>query len=184
MLDDIKESVRAAAAELARVLSNLLVRNLESNEGKGNAIEQLLKIVLPFLLSTSGLESSAKEVQAFSLHTLLDIIKKGKPHNLLPFVPELVQQLLGLLSTFEHEAVNYMSLNATNYKLQQSDIDDYRLKSIRSSPLMEAIERCLDTLNEEAMAQLSPRLQEAMKTAVGVPSKVSFWTTSSGCMLT
>lgn len=172
MLDDIKESVRTAAAELARVLSNLLVRNLESSEGKGQVIEELLETVLPFLLSTSGLESSAKEVQAFSLHTLLEIIKKSKHKNLLPFVPELVQQLLGLLSTFEHEAVNYMALNASNYKIQQSDIDDYRLKSIRSSPLMEAIERCLDMLDNKAMQQLSSGLVDAMKTAVGVPSKV------------
>jgi len=46
------------------------------------------------------------------------------------------------------------------------------LSSIRSSPLMEAIERCLDLVDESTMAALQPRLETAMKGAVGLPSKV------------
>lgn len=172
VLDDIKETVRAAAADLARVLTNILLRNLESNEGKGDAIGELLKSVIPFILSTSGLESSAKDVQMLSLKTLLDIIKKAKPVNLRPFIPDLINELLSLLTSFEPEAVNYVALNAQKYNLSQMDIDDARLKSIRSSPIMEAIERALDVLDEETMTAAAPKLQESMRSAVGVPSKV------------
>lgn len=173
VLDDIKESVRAAAADLARVLTNILLRSLEASEGKTEAINKMLQGVLPFLMSTSGIESSAKDVQALSLHTLSEIIKKGKGPMLRPFVPELVERLLGLLSTLEPEAVNYVQLNAEKYNLKEQDIDDLRLKSITTSPVMQAIENCLDFLDDESMARLVQSLQSAVKSAVGVPSKVS-----------
>jgi proteasome component ECM29 len=118
------------------------------------------------------MESSAKEVQAFSVHTLLEIIKKANGSTLRPFIPELVERLIGLLSSLEPEAVNYIHLNASKYNLTEQKIDDMRLSSVRSSPLMEAIERCLDLLDEDTMTNLQPRLESAMKGAVGLPSKV------------
>lgn len=172
VLDDIKESVRAAAAALARVLTGILTRSLEADSMASKNAAVLLKNVLPFLLSTSGIESSAEEVQGFSLHTLLEIIKKASGKILRPFIPELVERLVGLLSILENQAVNYLHLNASKYNLTEQKIDDIRLSSIRSSPLMEAIERCLDLLDEPSMEQLVPRLEAAMKGAVGLPSKV------------
>ena len=172
VLDDIKQSVRRAAAELARVLTNILLRKLESSDEQSEFTTGMIGGVLPFLISTAGIESSAKEVQAFSLHTLTQIIKKGKASTLRPFVPELVERMLGLLSTLEPEAVNYMHINAANYNLKQQDIDDIRLKSITTSPIMQAIENCLDMLDESTMADLVQPLQNVLKTAVGVPSKV------------
>ncbi len=68
--------------------------------------------------------------------------------------------------------INYLHLNASKYNVTEQQIDDQRLSAIRMSPLMEAIERCLDLLDEDTMGKLSPRLQSAMKTAVGLPSKV------------
>jgi proteasome component ECM29 len=172
VLDDIKESVRTAAASLARVLTGILTRSLEADSMASKNAAVLLKNVLPFLLSTSGIESSAEEVQNFSLHTLLEIIRKASGKILRPFIPELVERLVGLLSILEPQAVNYLHLNASKYNLTEQKIDDIRLSSIRSSPLMEAIERCLDLLDDSSMEQLVPRLEAAMKGAVGLPSKV------------
>ncbi|KAK0833907.1 proteasome component M29 [Friedmanniomyces endolithicus] len=172
VLDDIKESVRAAAASLARVLTGVLTRALEADHSATKNASAMLKHVLPFLLSPSGMESSAQEVQAFSVHTLLEIIKKANGSTLRPFIPELVERLIGLLSSLEPEAVNYLHLNATKYNLTEQKIDDMRLSNIRSSPLMEAIERCLDLLDDETMQRLQPKLENAMKSAVGLPSKV------------
>ena len=172
VLDDVKESVRTAAASLARTLTGILTRTLEADTSASKNAALMLKNVLPFLLSTSGLESSAQEVQMFALHTLLEIIKKGSAVTLRPFIPELVEKLLGLLSSLEPQAVNYVYLNADKYNLTERKIDDMRLSSIRSSPLMEAIERCLDLLDDATMAELQPRIESAMKSAVGLPSKV------------
>ncbi|KAI9705737.1 MAG: proteasome component M29 [Bogoriella megaspora] len=170
VMDDIKDSVRVAAAGLARTLTGILTRSLESSTSEKTVSS--LKDVLPFLLSTQGLESSAEEVRLFALHALLEIIKKASAPVLRPFIPELVEKVLGLLSTMEPEAVNYVHMNAARYNLTAQKIDDMRLASVRASPLMEAIERCLDLLDESTMKSLLQRLEAAMKSAVGMPSKV------------
>jgi proteasome component ECM29 len=144
VLDDIKETVRAAAASLARVLTTILTRSLEAGDASVKSANAQLTRVLPFLFSTSGLESSAEEVRLFSVQTLLQIVKKANATTLNPHVPELVERLLGLLSSLEPEAVNYLHLNANKYNLTEQKIDDMRLQSVRSSPLTESIERCLD----------------------------------------
>ncbi|KAF2842823.1 ARM repeat-containing protein [Patellaria atrata CBS 101060] len=173
VLDDIKLSVRAAAASLARTLTGILTRSLEATDSSSKSADVMLKNVLPFLLSTSGLESNVEGVQAFALTTLLSIIKKSSAKTLRPFIPELVEKLLGLFSSLEPQAVNYIHLNASKYNLTEHKIDEMRLSSIRGSPLMESVERCLDLLDDETMQALVPRLENAMKTAVGLPSKVA-----------
>jgi proteasome component ECM29 len=172
VLDDIKETVRAAAAALARVLTGILTRSLEAGDASVKSANAQLTRVLPFLFSTSGLESSAEEVRLFSVQTLLQIVKKANATTLNPHVPELVERLLGLLSSLEPEAVNYLHLNAKKYNLTEQKIDDMRLQNVRSSPLTESIERCLDLADAETMKLLVPRIEAAMKSAVGLPSKV------------
>ena len=171
VMDDMKNSVREAAEGLARTLTGILTRSLESS-GSSERTITTLKEVLPFLLSTQGLESSAEDVRAFALHALLDIIKKAGAPTLRPFIPDLVEKILGLLSTVEPESVNYIHMNAQRYNLTEQRIDDMRLASVRQSPLMEAIERCLDLLDEATMKALVPKVDSAMKSAVGMPSKV------------
>ncbi|KAF1929696.1 major component of the proteasome [Didymella exigua CBS 183.55] len=172
VLDDIKETVRVAAASLARVLTAILTRSLEAGDASLKTANAQLVQVLPFLFSTNGLESSAEEVRMFSVHTLLQIVKKANAKTLNHHVPELVERLLGLLSSLEPEAVNYIHLNASKYNLTAQKIDDMRLASVRSSPLTESIERCLDLADADTMKALVPRLEVAMKSAVGLPSKV------------
>ena len=134
----------------------------------------MLKIVLPFLFSTSGLESSSKEIQVFSLSTLLDIIKSSNSKTLRPYVPNIVGQLIALLSSFEPEGINYLHLNADKYGVTTQQIDDARLTGVKESPLMEAVERCLDALDAPTMVELQGSLEDAIKTAVGLPSKVGW----------
>jgi proteasome component ECM29 len=172
VLDDIKETVRVAAAALARVLTSTLTRSLEAGDASIKSATIQLQRVIPFLFSASGLESSAEEVRLFSVHTLLQIVKKSNAKTLNPHVPELVERLLGLLSSLEPEQVNYLHLNASKYNLTEQKIDDMRLASVRSSPLTESLERCLDLADADTMIALVPRIEAAMKTAVGLPSKV------------
>ena len=170
--DDIKESVRDAAMSLARVLTGVLTRGLEAGESSASSSEKMLKQVLPFLLSPSGLESGAPEVQEFSRRTLLKIIKSSNGKTLRPFVPDLAGRLLALLSSIEPEMINYIHLNAEQYGLTAQQLDDARLKNIRGSSMLEAIERCLDFLDESSMPELQQSLENAIKTVVGLPSKV------------
>lgn len=148
------------------------MRSLEAGDSASTKAETQLKHVLPFLLSTSGLESSAAEVQGFALDTLLQIIKKSGGKTLRPFIPELVERMIGLLSTLEPQAVNYLHLNASKYNLTEQKIDDMRLASVRGSPLIEAIERCLDLMDETTMKEVAASVQNSIRTSVGLPSKV------------
>lgn len=173
VLDDIKGSVREAAMSLCKVLTGILVRQVEAGEGSSPKNAQtMLENVLPFLLSTQGLESSAKEVQFFALTTVLKLVKSGGK-TLLPFVPNLVEQLLGLLSTLEPEAVSMVYQNAAKYNLTGDQIDAARASAISGSPMMESIERCMDILDEPTMKELVPALERVIKTAVGVPTKLA-----------
>lgn len=157
---------------LAKVLTGVLTRSLEAADSSSRNANTMLKEVVPFLLSPSGLESSAKDVQLFALVTLLQIIKSSNGKTLRPFIPNLVSHLIALLSSLEPQEVNYIHLNAGQYDLTTQQIDDARLNSVKGSPMMEAIERCLDILDEETMAALCPGLENAIKTAIGLPSKV------------
>lgn len=167
--DDIKESVRTAAMTLARVLTKTLVNRLESS---ANGAEKMLRNILPFLLSPSGLENPAQDVQAFSLSALLDIIKKSTKVVLRPFIPDLVARLVLLLSTLEPQGIEYIRLRAEQYGVTGQQIDDARLSSIRHSPMLEAIERCLDFLDEHTMSNLQIPLQNAITSGLGLPSRV------------
>lgn len=172
VLDDIKESVRTAAAGLSRTLTSMLLRTLEASQETSENASKMLDSVLTFLLSPAGLESGAEEVQSFSLTTLLQIVKKSKGAILRPFIPQLLERLLSLLTFLEPQAVNYVHLNAEKYNLSAKDIDNARLSSIRNSPLMEAIERCIDMLDEKTMTESVGKIQIVMRTAIGMPSKV------------
>ena len=170
VMDDIKGSVREAALSLSMALTGILVRQVEAGTSSKHA-HAMLKEVLPFLLSGQGIESSAKEVQAFATVTVLKLIKSAG-QALRPFIVDLVQELIGLLSTLETEGVDYLYLRAAQYNLTEEKIDSARTAAVSQSPLMESIERCLDQLDEATMKDLVPNLENVIKTTVGMPSKV------------
>ena len=155
---------------LARVLTSILTRSLEG--GSSNSANAMLKQVLPFLLSPSGLESPTKEVQGFALFTLLKIIKSAQEKQLRGFLVDLLGRLITLLSSLEPQEINFIHLNADKYDLTTQQIDDLRLSGMRSSPMMEAIERCLDILDDETMKHFRDTFESILKSAVGFPSKV------------
>ena len=181
--DDIKESVQIAGLELCKTLTGILTRNLLASSTSGpdsskqeSSLEtpasRQLKVVFSFIFSPAGIESRSEIVQSFSLWALLEIIKASKPATLRLFVPDIVGHLLGLLSASEPMVANYLRQRADQHGTTAQDVDDVRLKLIRDSPLTEAIERSLDTIDPDSMEAIAESLEEAMKTVVGLPSKV------------
>ncbi|KAJ4269798.1 proteasome component M29 [Fusarium torreyae] len=168
VLDDVKGSVREAAFKLCRTLSNTLVRQLEEGTN-GSAAQSMMKEALPFLLSDKGIESSVKEVQAFSAITVIELTKKGGK-ALRPFIPDMVPQLLGLLSSIEPEQINWHYQRAGEDSRDQ--IDKIRSQMVNRSPISEAIENSLRFIDADVMAELAPRLEATIKTAIGMPTKI------------
>ena len=157
---------------LARALTGTLTRRLETGDSSAKGADAMLKNVIPFLLSPSGIESSAEEVRLFALSTLLQIIKSGSGRVLRPYVPEIVGRLIELLASLEPQQVEYLRLNIDQYGMTAQELDDVRLTAVKASPVMEAIERCLDFLDEPTMRELQSSLENAIKAAVALPSKV------------
>ncbi|KAF4439467.1 hypothetical protein F53441_12574 [Fusarium austroafricanum] len=168
VLDDVKGSVREAAFKLCRTLSNTLVRQLEEGTS-GSAARSMMKEALPFLLSDKGIESSVKEVQAFSAITVIELTKKGGK-ALRPFIPDMVPQLLGLLSSIEPEAINWHYQRAGEDSRDQ--IDKIRSQMVNRSPISEAIDNSLRFVDADVMAELAPKLEATIKTAIGMPTKI------------
>ncbi|KAJ5195123.1 uncharacterized protein N7498_008561 [Penicillium cinerascens] len=172
LLDDIKESVRAAALKLCQTITNSVIRTLETS-GTEKRASALLGSAIPFLLGEQGLDSSVEEVRGYAIGALVQIIKKSPGTKLRPFVPTILEKFLGSLSSLEPQAVNYVHLNADKYGLTGQEIDKMRLSSIRTSPMMEVIERYLiDHLDETNLEELARKLEDVLRSAVGLPSKV------------
>ncbi|KAK5988490.1 Proteasome component ECM29 [Cladobotryum mycophilum] len=168
VLDDVKGSVREAALRLCIALSNTLVRQLEEGT-QGAAAKAMMQEALPFLLSDKGAESSVQEVQVFATITVLKIAKHGGK-NLKPFIADMIPQLLGLLSTIEPQQINY------HYQRVGEDsrdkIDKLRSQMVNQSPISEAIENILRFIDEDVMNELAPRLENTIKTTIGMPTKI------------
>lgn len=173
LVDDIKESVRAAALKLCQTITGSVIRTLEASNPDTRRVKTMLESTIPFLLSDKGMESSVQEVQGFALGALIQMIKKGPSSSLRPFVPSIMEQFLNCLSSLEPQAVNYVHLNADKYGLTGQEIDKMRLSSIRTSPMMEVIERYLiDMLDDASMKEFAAKLEGVIRSAVGLPSKV------------
>ncbi|OGM40866.1 proteasome component (Ecm29) [Aspergillus bombycis] len=173
LVDDIKESVRSAALKLCQTITNAVIRTLETSYAETRRADTMLAGTIPFLLSDKGMESDIQEVQGFAIGALIQIIKKSPGQLLRPFVPSVMEQFLNSLSSLEPQAVNYVHLNADKYGLTGQEIDKMRLSSIRTSPMMEVIERYLiDMLDETSMKEFADSLERVLRSAVGLPTKV------------
>jgi proteasome component ECM29 len=173
LVDDIKETVRAAALKLCQTITNVVIRALETSDTETKRADTMLASTIPFLLSDKGMDSGVQEVQGFAIGALVQMIKKSPGGPLRPFVPRMMEQFLNSLSSLEPQAVNYVHLNADKYGLTGQDIDKMRLSSIRTSPMMEVIERYLiDVLDETTMKEFTVKLESVLRSAVGLPTKV------------
>ncbi|KAL2261226.1 hypothetical protein VTK26DRAFT_4536 [Humicola hyalothermophila] len=168
VLDDVKATVRNAALHLCISLSTTLVRQLEESNSTTTA-QAMMNEALPFLLSDKGIESSVEEAKIFATITVMKVAKSGGA-ALRPYIPTMVPHLLGLLSTIEPEAINYHYQRAGEDKREK--IDKLRSAMVSQSPIAEAIDNCLRIVDADVMASLAPKLQESIKSALGMPTKI------------
>jgi proteasome component ECM29 len=125
--------------------------------------------VMPFLFGNSGLNSSAQGVQLFALQSIVKLCEEAGP-LLKPMIPEIVDQLLDVLTSLEPQEVNYIGFHVDRNDTQA--LDEARFHAVRSSPVMNAIEQCIDLADEGNMASLAPIVLSKMKRAAGLPTKV------------
>lgn len=172
-MDDIKESVREAGTKLTTVLSKLLARSINVKEGvKLDTAEAILKQLLPFFLGPKGFNSDAEEVRIFAMKTMLELIDNAGD-AIKPFTVSLVYDFTLLFSSIEPQAMNYLALNANNFNIDAKAIDIHRGNGVGKSSLMIAIEKLINDSDETLMADHVASAVKAVKSAVGLPSKVA-----------
>ncbi|KAI9345200.1 proteasome stabiliser-domain-containing protein [Obelidium mucronatum] len=168
-LDDIKESVRVAAFATCKTLTNVTVKYCDPTVVSVSQGQAIMDIVMPFFL-TKGLGSKAEDVAKFSLATVLKITKKGgvllKPH-----LTELISTLLESLSSLEPQALSYLTFHTDKYGITQEQLDSSRLSAAKSSPMMEAVDSCVENLDASVMETLMPKVFNIIRRGVGLPTK-------------
>ena len=109
-------------------------------------------------------------------------VTKKPEFDLLRAVADTIMLLVEALSSLEPQAVNYLSFHVEKYNISKDELDQGRLAATKSSPVMEAIEACLEDgkLSLESMGQVMPRLLSVIRKGVGFPSKAA---SARVCML-
>lgn len=172
-MDDIKDSVRKEGNKLTKSLSNILLRTIDVKYSSSSPIkaEKVLQDLIPFLLGPRGILSDAEDVKNFSIKTITKICKDGGSY-VRPFIPDLVENFVQMMSTLEPEAINYLLLNADKYNISPTELDARRLQAVGASPIMQTIEKMLDNLRDPDMELFIKKLGSSIKKSVGLPSKV------------
>jgi proteasome component ECM29 len=67
--------------------------------------------------------------------------------------------------------LDYLSFHADKYNISQEHLENTRLQATKTSPMMAAIERCMDQVDEEILVTLVPRLCSIIRKGVGLPTK-------------
>ncbi|ORY87576.1 proteasome stabiliser-domain-containing protein [Protomyces lactucae-debilis] len=167
VLDDVKESVRVAALGLCKSLTKLVLKGVS---GDGSSGKTMLDAALPIFLR--NLKSPSLEVSSFSLETLLKLVK-ASGRAIQPYLATLVEEFMLLTTNMEPEMLNYLSFHAAKYNVTQSQLDEARLASMRSNPIMSALEDCVDQLSEESAPETISRLCSIIRQTNGLPTKAA-----------
>ena len=168
-LDDIKESVRVAGLNACKTLTHFTLKYVDIENTNLKEGRQVLEIVIPFFL-TKGLGSVSDDVKLFSLKTILQICDKSGS-LLKPFVTEMMFVLLEGLSNFEPQVMNYLSFHVDKYNMTQQQLETSRLSAAKTSPMMSAIDKCIDQVDESILKELVPKLCHVIRKGIGLPTK-------------
>merc|ERR1719509_653959 len=168
IMDDIKESVRVAAAKAAQALSRVSIKMCDVNAG-AKAGEKAVKAVLPPLMDL-GLQSSVTEVRSTSLATLMKLTKSAGS-LLAPHLGVLVPALLEATSEMEGTQLSYLSTRLGVDTDVQERLDSARIAASRGTPTMECVNYVLQFVDSASLAMLVPRLTDIIKSGVALVTR-------------
>jgi proteasome component ECM29 len=166
-LDDIKESVRLAALNTCKSLSNMTLKAMEN--GAEETTKKMLDVIIPYLLK-HGLPSNVEEIKLFSLKTLLSICKSNTKH-LKPFVIELLGTFIESFSALEPNVMNYLTFHTDKYETTQEQLDLMRVNMTKSSAVMNGVEYCLECIDNDNSNEFITRLSGIIRRGIGLPTR-------------
>jgi len=169
-LDDVKESVRVAAASASKRIAKVTVGLCKADTGTSG--EEAIGCVLPILIE-EGLLSRVDGVRGLALGVMIELAKEAGP-ALKPHVVDFLMILLEALSGLENPVLDYVANRLDPATRHQDALDDARMNAARGSPLMDCISLALEQTSDEHLPNLVDRLCELVKKGIGSSTK-------SGC---
>jgi len=173
VMDDIKESVRLAAAKAAESMSRVCVRMCDPEQYGPSSAAKAVKATLPPLLN-KGLQSGVNEVQAIVVQAVVKISKNAGSAALRPHLPLLVPALIEAAGEAEGSAAGYLSVRVANDPSVQEKLDLARVAAAKATPAIECVNNALLTLkddDEQVMAELCSALVALIKANISVAAK-------------
>lgn len=98
-VDDIKDTVREAGHKAVRSAISLTLRLVDPQRSRSEECEEILGIVLPFLLE-KGIQDPCKDVQVLSVRAIVRIVRFAKD-AVQPYLTQVITVLLESLSSLE-----------------------------------------------------------------------------------
>jgi proteasome component ECM29 len=171
-LDDIKESVRVAAAGLARTLAALTVRLCDASATADAAdAAAALAVALPLLLR-QGVPAQAGEVRGLAVRTVSQIADKAAADALRPHLGDVIAVMLESLSSLEDSRLSYVTQHAAAVGINAEALDAARVAASRGGAIGDALDRCLKHVaSPEALADVVPRLTALARAGTGLNTR-------------
>uniref|UniRef100_A0A7S4BN83 Non-specific serine/threonine protein kinase n=2 Tax=Chrysotila carterae TaxID=13221 RepID=A0A7S4BN83_CHRCT len=170
-MDDVKETVRNAAATAWRALCSTCLRLSDGAHVSEAAAAEVLALVLPVLLE-SGLGNATEEVRRLCTKQLLKLCQVAGAH-LAPFTTRIVPYLLENLSGLEDPMLNYLQLQAANVGVSEQALEAARVKAVRDSDCFSALEQCLKVMDETRAEAILPQLSNLLVRGTGLPTRTA-----------
>eukprot|EP00124_Ichthyophonus_hoferi_P004629 Ihof_evm1s534 gene=Ihof_evmTU1s534 len=170
MLDDVKESVRNAAAITSHSIANITKKmcdpTITTNQ---DTVRRVLNTAMPILLE-KGLKSDVKEVQGLSLQTMQQICKVAGA-QVRPYISDVVVVMLQGQSELESASINYLSFHLDKYQVDRELFEDARVAASKTSPMAETIDLIIRQVDDTVLSTLVPRLLDLVR-GIGLQTRV------------
>ena len=169
VMDDIKESVRIAAAKTVSALSRTTIKMCDVAQAGQKSGEATITAVMPTLLE-KGLLSTVGDVRSAALAVIMKVTKSAGS-LLKPHLSILIPALLEATSELEGTEIGYLSSRLANDPSVQEKLDLARISAAKSSPMMECVNFVIQYVDASSLMGLVPRLVDLIKTSIGLGTK-------------
>ena len=176
-MDDMRESVREAAAHASSALGNITSRFVDPAHSPLAEASLALGIVVTQLLEY-GVSSPAKEVQGKAVGMLKTVVKASRS-AIEPHVADILEKLLHCASALEPEMISYLAQHTDKVEMSKEDLHRARATMSRMTPLGECVDECLKYVGPDNILQVVKSIESGLKGA-GLPTLLqSSWAVTS-----
>jgi proteasome component ECM29 len=131
--------------------------------------------IIPFLLD-KGLLAPSAEGKGFSIGLLLRIVKTTKS-SLQAHLIQLIAVLVEAMSAMEPQTLQYMQFHTERLQISNEELESTRLKLSQQSPLQDALDLCLESLQApecaDMIADVVLNLSAQTKSGVGLATRTA-----------